>query len=74
MDPSEVYVDDKEASKILGVARQTLCNWRFQQRGPRYSKYSGGGRVVRYALRDVLSFWETRKIGTKDQPLDPEAK
>jgi Helix-turn-helix domain len=60
-----VYVSDKEASTILGVARQTLANWRHMQRGPRYSK---GERICRYAVEDLLAFMETRKIGTEDQP------
>jgi len=42
-----VFVSDREVSKLLGIARQTLCNWRFQQKGPRYVR---SGRLVRYAL------------------------
>jgi len=62
-----VYVSDREVSRLLGVARQTLCNWRFQQKGPRYIK---GNRFVRYAMSDVLAFMEARKIGTEDQPKE----
>ncbi len=60
-----VYVSDREVSQLLGIARQTLCNWRFQQRGPRYVK---NGRLVRYAMSDILAYMEARKIGTQDQP------
>jgi len=60
-----VYVSDREVSRLMDVARQTLCNWRCQRRGPRYVK---SGRLVRYAMSDVLDFMEARKIGTEDQP------
>jgi hypothetical protein len=59
------YVNDREASRIIGVARQTLANWRHLQKGPCYVK---GGRVVRYAVSDLLAYMEARKIGTQDQP------
>ena len=62
-----VYVNDKTVSSMLGVGRQTLANWRGQQRGPRYVK---AGRSVRYAVSDVLAFMEARKIGTQDQPKE----
>ena len=62
-----VYVSDREVSRLLGIARQTLCNWRFQQKGPRYVK---SGRLVRYAIRDVLAYMEARKVGTEDQPAE----
>jgi hypothetical protein len=46
MDQSTQGVDDKEAARILGFRNvQTLRNWRFQSRGPSYSKL---GRSVRY--------------------------
>ncbi len=63
-----VYVDDKTVSKMLGIGRQTLVNWRAQQRGPRYVQ--AGRRAIRYEVNDVLSFMESRKIGTEDQPKD----
>jgi predicted DNA-binding transcriptional regulator AlpA len=62
-----VYVSDREVSRLMDVARQTLCNWRFQQRGPRYVK---SGRLVRYAISDVLAYMEARKVGTADQPKE----
>jgi predicted DNA-binding transcriptional regulator AlpA len=62
-----VFKSDKEISELLGVARQTLCNWRCQQKGPRYVK---SGRLVRYSISDVLAYMEARKIGTSDQPKD----
>ena len=60
-----VFISDKEVSALLRIGRQTLANWRAQQRGPRYVK---SGRLVRYAVNDILAFMEARKIGTQDQP------
>jgi len=60
-----VHVTDKEASGILGMARQTLANWRHLQKGPCYVK---SGRAIRYAVSDLLAYMESRKIGTQDQP------
>jgi predicted DNA-binding transcriptional regulator AlpA len=62
-----VFISDREVSRITGFGRQTLCNWRCQQKGPRYVK---SGRLVRYALSDVLAYMEARKIGTEDQPKE----
>jgi predicted DNA-binding transcriptional regulator AlpA len=63
----EVFISDREVSRITGIGRQTLANWRFLQKGPRYVKTS---RLVRYALSDVLDFMQSRKIGTEDQPKE----
>lgn len=62
-----VFISDREVSRITGIGRQTLENWRCQQRGPRYVKTS---RLVRYSLSDVLDFMQVRKIGTEDQPKE----
>ena len=64
-----VFISDKEVSKMTGIGRQTLCNWRCQQIGPRYVK---SGRLVRYDVNDVLAFMEARKVGTQDQPTEEE--
>jgi phage terminase Nu1 subunit (DNA packaging protein) len=53
------WVDEREVSKITGIAIQTLRNWRFQGTGPAYSKV---GRAVRYRLDDVIRFMEERRI------------
>jgi len=55
------WVDDKEAARILGFRNvQTLRNWRFQSRGPDYSKISG--KSVRYRVSDLINYAETRKV------------
>ena len=59
-----VFISDREVSRLLEIARQTLCNWRSQQKGPRFIK---SGRLVRYAVSDIMAYMEARKIGTQDQ-------
>lgn len=56
-------VCEKEAAKKLGVAVQTLRNWRHIRRGPAYIKL---GRSVRYRNEDILDFIEKNRI-------DPES-
>lgn len=53
------WIDEKEVSKITGIAVQTLRNWRFQQKGPPYCKL---GRMVRYGFDDLNRFMEENKI------------
>lgn len=55
------WIDEKKVSEIIGVAVQTLRNWRFQRVGIPYSKV-GKGRMVRYRLDEVIHFMEERKI------------
>jgi hypothetical protein len=54
-------LNDVEAAIFLGVATQTLRNWRSERRGPVYRKLSPGprGRVV-YLLEDLQSVWTGR--------------
>ena len=56
-------LSDIAAAKILGLKPQTLRNWRFQMRGPAYSKL--GKRVV-YSLQDLESYQKKHRV-------DPEA-
>jgi len=49
------YVSTDEAARILGVSRQTLCNWRWSgNAGPRFHKI--GARLVRYHRADLAAF------------------
>ena len=50
---------EKVAAKKLGVAVQTLRNWRHVRRGTAYIKL---GRSVRYKEEDILNFIEERRI------------
>ena len=54
------WVDDRKAAEILGFRNvQTLRNWRYQSRGPVYSKL---GRSVRYRMSDLINYAESRKV------------
>lgn len=55
----DCFVNDVEAAKILSVSPQSLRNWRFQGRGPAYSKR---GRMVRYQVQDLLDFMSSGRI------------
>lgn len=58
------YVSDVIAAKIIGCGVQSMRNWRFQRRGPAYSKR---GKMVRYLVQDLLDFMNAGRI-------DPEAR
>lgn len=46
---TERLLTPAEMAKVLGVAEQTLANWRCQNRGPRYVKLgSGRSAHIRY--------------------------
>ncbi len=56
-------LNEKEASRILGVAVQTLRNWRHQRTGPAYIKLSPGSRGrVGYLTEDLESYRMARRI------------
>jgi len=57
------YIDEKIVSEITGRALPTLRNDRHNRRGIPYCKI---GRSVRYALSDVITFMESRKIVPED--------
>ena len=48
------YVSTDQAARILGVSRQSMCNWRWKRQGPRFHKI--GARLVRYHRADLASF------------------
>ncbi len=58
-----LYLNDVEVSEMTGIAVQTLRNYRFESRGPAYSKL---GRSVRYPIADVVDYVERRKVLTDD--------
>ena len=53
------FLTEKEVARMTGLALSTLRNTRFQCRGLPYIKI---GRAVRYDLRDVVRYMESRKI------------
>jgi len=50
------YISTDEAARILGVSRQSMCNWRWKRQGPRFHKI--GARLVRYHRADLAAFIE----------------
>ncbi len=58
------FVAEAEAAEFLGVAVQTLRNFRCQGRGPAYIKR---GRMVRYAMQDLMDYMAAGRI-------DPERR
>ncbi|MBA9003775.1 helix-turn-helix transcriptional regulator [Thermomonospora cellulosilytica] len=48
--PRPGYANTDQAAAYLGVAKQTLANWRSTGRGPKFSRR---GRVVRYRWADL---------------------
>jgi hypothetical protein len=55
---------EKETSKLLRVAVQTLRNWRHLRRGPAYLKL---GRAVRYRDDDLMAFIEKHRINPGEE-------
>jgi len=60
------YIDEREASRILGLAVQTLRNYRYLRCGPRFARLGAGGRAIRYDVKDLLEYAEARKIKTEE--------
>ena len=52
---SEVAIETR-----YGISRRTLQRWRLQGRGPRFYKL---GRIVRYDLRDVEAWVNSKPTG-----------
>jgi len=63
--PRAERMDTREAARYLGVATQTLVNWRAQGKGPAYIRYARG---IHYTKRDLDKFVERSRYWPK-QPL-----
>ena len=61
MDFTQQYLNEQQVSDITGRALSTLRNERSKGIGIPYSKI---GRSVRYNIKDVIEFMESRKIMT----------
>ena len=61
----EVYLNEKEAAKLLGFAVQSLRNWRHQRRGPAYLVVNA--RSIRYRVEDLKKFIEARRIDPEER-------
>ena len=55
-------LNDIKAADYLGIAPQTLRNWRHLKKGPSYVKL---GRRVLYRLEDLKAFMESHTITTE---------
>ena len=51
------------AAAYLGVARQTLANWRVRGEGPRYARLGKSGARIVYRVSDLDLFLAERMIG-----------
>lgn len=47
---TEQLLDSHEVAALLKISPQTLRDWRYQNRGPRYLKL---GKAVRYRPADI---------------------
>jgi len=52
-------IDDNEAANELGLAVQTLRNWRNKCKGPPYLKI---GRSIRYQVEDIETYKRKKRI------------
>jgi len=52
-------VDERKLAKKMDLALQTLRNWRFLGKGPKYFKF---GRAVRYGINDIQDYINKHKI------------
>ena len=59
MQKVENYMTDVKAAEYLGLAVQTLRNWRTQSRGPAYVR---AGRAIRYAMDDLRAYMERNRV------------
>ena len=58
----------KEAAQIIGVSVHTLEMWRWQKTYP--LPYLKIGTLVRYRMRDIDAFLETRRMpGVPEKPI-----
>lgn len=53
------WLSNEEAAQELGIAPQTLINWRSQRKGPKSYK---SGRNVRYRPADVAAWLENNSV------------
>jgi hypothetical protein len=57
--PEKQSYNHKEAADYLGIAPQTLYNWRFHRRGPDYTLM---GRKPIYLKLDLDAYREKHKV------------
>lgn len=55
-----ILVRDTEAARLLGVAVQTVRNWRCKGRGPNFIIV--GDRGIRYSLDDIVKYRDQKRV------------
>jgi hypothetical protein len=60
------WLTEKEVAEMTGRSVQSLRNDRSMKRGIPYFKL---GKSVRYAINDVVSWMNSRRISTSDDPI-----
>jgi hypothetical protein len=63
MEEAPRYLNEKKVSMMTGFALPTLRNHRHLGVGIPYIK---AGRAIRYSIRDILAYMESRRIQTRD--------
>jgi len=53
------FIDDKEVSRITGIATTTLARWRSEKKHFDYTKFGG---AVRYKRSKILSYAEKHRV------------
>ena len=61
---SPQFLNESSAARYLGVSVKSLQRWRFERRGPAYSKV--GGKIVRYATADLNKFFDQSRVDHAD--------
>lgn len=57
----KIFLKSTEVEELYGISASTLANWRSKMRGPKYHKVGGS---VRYKVKDLDEFMESKKIRT----------
>jgi hypothetical protein len=57
------YLREREVSERYGWSIKTLQQWRWQRRGPVYSKI---GVAIRYRVADLEAFMEAGRVEVGD--------
>jgi excisionase family DNA binding protein len=53
------WLNSQEAAEYLGLKNQTLANWRYLGKGPRYFRV---GQLVKYDERDLEEWLEAGAV------------
>jgi len=53
------HVGEDAATRLMGLSKFTLRNYRHLHKGPPYVRI---GRAIRYRVGDILDFLDSRKI------------